>query len=123
MENDDLYCSESSLNSSSSSSLKSYIVSFDREARVLKENKQWCFAGYLARREIGVELARERMWIESTLAFSDRTQNYVRSIPGRFSKDFYTRFRARKIHERVKFNVPINSDGETLWFSCPNKES
>ncbi|XP_071578407.1 uncharacterized protein [Temnothorax nylanderi] len=96
-------------------------------ASVVKEDARWNLATHHLRREIGARTARERAWIETTMANSVRANDYMRCLPLEYYLYYHTvdggekirriqTYKSRRLFEQVKFSVP--EGGRPFWMEC-----
>ena len=80
----------------------------------IKEKKCWNLATHHLRREIGNHCSREILWIQSAVVVvDDRTRRYENAVMKGVRIDDIER-----MYKKIKFDIPRDSCGETLWFTC-----
>ena len=99
----DLYCHECLLPSPT-------LVTF-----CIQEKRCWNLATHHLRREIGNHCLREILWMKSVIVLvDDRARRYENAAV----KDVRKIGDIGRMYEKIKFDIPLDSCGETLWFTC-----
>ena len=100
-------------------------VSSHARTRVVKEDSRWNLATYHLRREIGERTARERAWIETSIASSARASDYMRRLPLRYYHYYQSPGgeKRRRLHTHrcplLRDLVKFSPESEKpFWISC-----